>query len=113
MRNHHQPALGPYVDSLPPCAAAQITGEFASGASGDERPCPDFYTEFAAKRGKPMVVPETGAWYNLCDRDKAACGSTVRCWSERRLLVCALSTSTCSPGCRGKRDCQTCQLSII
>jgi hypothetical protein len=62
----------------------QITGKFQSivGNERNEKPVLDFYEMFAEKRGKPMAIPETGAWYNLCDNPRtngSMCGNRVRC----------------------------------
>ncbi len=32
---------------------------------------------FSEQKGKPMVIPETGAWYNLCDDNAGACAGNV------------------------------------
>lgn len=52
------------------------------GNERNETPVLDFYEMFAEKRGKPMAIPETGAWYNLCDNPRtngSMCGDRVRC----------------------------------
>lgn len=41
----------------------QLTGTY-DGLAGDETAVPDFYTEYAAERQKPMVIPETAAFVN-------------------------------------------------
>jgi hypothetical protein len=72
---------------LPP-SALQITGNFKYG-SRDETASPNFYEVFAEKKGKPMIIPETSAWYNLCDKKLDACSGGVRgtaapcccCWA--------------------------------
>jgi hypothetical protein len=59
----------------PSCLRLQITGNFPRGAHYSELPVGDFYMEFSTKLGKPMVIPETGAWFNQCDKNKKACES--------------------------------------
>jgi hypothetical protein len=43
--------------------ADQVTGNY-NGANGDDRWNPDFYAEYAEAKGKPMMIAETGAWYD-------------------------------------------------
>jgi hypothetical protein len=58
--------------TAPSLRHAQMRGQWAGNT------IPNFYVEFAEKRNKPMAIPETSAWYNLCDNDEAACGEQVR-----------------------------------
>ena len=41
----------------------QLRGDYV-GANGDDRALPDFYAEYAERRGKPLAIPETAALYD-------------------------------------------------
>lgn len=41
----------------------QVRGEY-NGLNGDERAVLDFYDEYVERRGKPLAVPETAAFYS-------------------------------------------------
>ncbi|KAF6251904.1 glycoside hydrolase superfamily [Scenedesmus sp. NREL 46B-D3] len=54
----------------------KITGNY-NGASGDERGVPNFYDLFCNGtygRSKPMIIGETAALYNRCDKGGRGCG---------------------------------------
>jgi hypothetical protein len=73
------PALPcPAFLTLTACAL-QITGSFISstGPLRDETAVPDFYRMFAEEKAKPMILPQTAAWYNLCDKTAAPCRRLV------------------------------------
>lgn len=45
----------------------QLTGTYF-GTNSDYTDAPDFYGLFCGEHGKPMIIGETGALWNLCDK---------------------------------------------
>ena len=65
MSLYHWGAAYPWGENEVPEAGkfvAQLTGTYL-GDGGDDRAVPDFYEEYASRRGKPLAIPETGALY--------------------------------------------------
>jgi hypothetical protein len=101
-----KPAPADPLSALPLLPLLQLTGKL-SQLAGVFHDVVDFYTKFAEQRGKPMVVAETGAWYNLCEPfpNKTNCTrqTEVRGQSaSRRGTV----TSACTCACEGGASCQ-------
>lgn len=74
---YHFGAVYPWGANNVPEAAKfyeKITGTY-NGAGGDQSNVPDFYDTFCRKRGKPMVIGETAALFNLCDKGGRGCGA--------------------------------------
>ncbi|MDA0353306.1 MAG: PQQ-dependent sugar dehydrogenase [Chloroflexi bacterium] len=71
-RENEVPEAGKFI--------AELRGEY-SGANGDDSAIPDFYGEYAERRGKPLAIPETAALYNTTlPGDEAAIKSDW--WSQ-------------------------------
>jgi hypothetical protein len=98
---------------------AQLLGGYI-GVTGDGRAVPNFYELYSRRRSKPMVVPETAAWFNSAAKDgadrklelslKSAWFRQVRCGAEDTAQVavragyCAQATRVIS---KPRRDIRT------
>jgi hypothetical protein len=84
---YHFGAVFPWGRNVRPEARkfyTKIIGEYR-GTAGDESGVPNFYDQFCNRLGKPMVIGETAALYNLCDQVPNGRGCGVR--SEEAIWI--------------------------